>query len=235
MQERSQSRVSCTALESMTGQPEAILVNAEALFPASARYLRYGQRNESWGTRVYVPLDSYAAVYVRVQEGRSEQSTSQPSASMKGPRPTRFTTLSCNYHHKVDFTSSKSPRKGMLHFVLAHPSLPGPFRRPSGYTTYGKPPWPPLGHSLLRFTLRPTVYPFHSTRRYPSTASGTLKPAEGYLLLAARPRCRCRRSLVHRPPLEYRSIHDACAFTSKETMRNNPVAISSSWSSRFKS
>lgn len=34
------------------------------------------------------------------------------------PQQTRFTTLSCNYHHKVDFTSSKGPRKGMLHFAL---------------------------------------------------------------------------------------------------------------------
>lgn len=112
---------------------------------------------------------------------------------MKGPRPTRFTTLSCNYHHKVDFTSSKSPRKGMLHFALAPYPLPAtqsrvaPFDDPSGYTTYGKPPWPSFGHSLLHFTLRSVAFPLLSVRRCPSTALRTLKPAVGYLLPLAKP------------------------------------------------
>lgn len=77
------------------------------------------------------------------------------------------------------------------------PRDPGPpFRPPSGYgEPTGKPPWPPLGHSLLR--LHPStnaLHPFHSARPYPSTASGTLKPAEGYLLL----RRGYRRSRIHR-------------------------------------
>lgn len=91
------------------------------------------------------------------------------------------------------------------------PRDPGPpFRPPSGYgEPTGKPPWPPLGHSLLR--LHPStnaLHPFHSARPYPSTASGTLKPAEGYLLL----RRGYRRSRIKR----VYPVLGACAIRDEE-------------------
>lgn len=75
--------------------------------------------------------------------------------------PTRFTTLSCNYHHKVDFTSSKSPRKGMLHFarttaLLTPPNADTPnnpsFDYPGATTS-------PTGNHLGRLSVLP---PFES-------------------------------------------------------------------------
>lgn len=107
---------------------------------------RYNERR--WDARLH------ARVCVYRKDALAEPQYKLARPSERGPSPTRFTTLSCNYHHKVDFTSSKSPRKGMLHF--AHTLLrPRALNRrlsttPRGYNiTYGKPPYSSLGPSSL--------------------------------------------------------------------------------------
>lgn len=167
--------------------PKRFPVNAGALFPARVRYLCYGQRKRELRNAAFTFLPARTRyVYVRVQEGRTTGKVqTRLEASVKGPRPTRFTTLSCNYHHKVDFTSSKSPRKGMLHFAPTRPRAWAPFSTTLGLR-HLRGNHLGLSSRPLSVTLHPsanTLHPFHSARPYPSTASATLKPAEGYLLL----------------------------------------------------
>ncbi|KAF7418243.1 hypothetical protein HZH68_000896 [Vespula germanica] len=82
-----------------------------------------------------------AAVYAYAYPGRTQWATVRESSLAvveKGRPATRFTTLSCNYHHKVDFTSS-----------------------PSGYTTtYEEAPWSFLDHLSSRSPFDQA--PFHS-------------------------------------------------------------------------
>lgn len=141
------------------GQPEAVSRLTRELYfqPACATYVT-GSVNASWGTRVYVPAGSYA-VRVCACSGRTHRGKVQArlEASVKGPRPTRFTTLSCNYHHKVDFTTSKSPRKGMLHFVDPSPRPWAPFSTTLGLRHLRGNHLGLLSAALCyAFTLRPT-------------------------------------------------------------------------------
>lgn len=100
---------------------------------------------------------------------------------MKGPRPTRFTTLSCNYHHKVDFTSSKSPRKGMLHFADPSPRPRAPFSATLGLRgTYGETTLAssrPLSATPSPFDQRAPSFPFRAT--LPFDRIGNVKTCRG--------------------------------------------------------
>lgn len=158
----------------------------EAKRPAVVMFSRSASSSatlrRSSGARVY----ALPRTRVRIPErhvGRAVAQAGSPSA--RGPPPTRFTTLFCNYHHKVDFTSSKSPRKGMLHFAHTPLHRRAPNRRLS--TTPG------LQHHLRKTTLaasrffRPSNLPatsLFSSSMYLPTTPRTLKPAEGCLLLS---------------------------------------------------
>ena len=141
-------------------------VNAGALFPAS------------------VPAGSYALrVCADVCSGRTHRGNVQArlEASVKGPRPTRFTTLSCNYHHKVDFTSSKSPRKGMLHFADPSPRPRAPFSATLGLRgTYGETTLAssrPLSATPSPFDQHAPSFPFRAT--LPFDRIGNVKTCRG--------------------------------------------------------
>lgn len=112
--------------------------------------------------------------------------------------PTRFTTLSCNYHHKVDFTSSKSPRKGMLHFART-PSAPPSQRGTPNNPSFDHPEatTSPTGNHLGRLSALPLFEslpathlssPLHGTPFVPRT----LKPAESCLLPSVRQSRGCK-------------------------------------------
>lgn len=120
------------------------------------------------------------------------------SASDERP-PTRFTTLSCNYHHKVDFTSSKSPRKGMLHFARAPASaLPLPQRQTTPSFDHPGATTSPTENHLGRLSVLPPFeslpatsplsLPLSKRTLYPRM----LKPAESCPLPSVRQSHRCK-------------------------------------------
>lgn len=120
---------------------------------------------------------------MRVCSGRTHRGNVQArlEASVKGPRPTRFTTLSCNYHHKVDFTSSKSPRKGMLHFADPSPRPRAPFSATLGLRgTYGETTLAssrPLSATPSPFDQHAPSFPFRAT--LPFDRIGNVKTCRG--------------------------------------------------------
>lgn len=166
----------------------------EALFPPTVRYLRYGQRNESWGTRVYVPQPvrwSCMCVFRKDAVGKVQASLQPTWKALGQPDLLRSPVI-------IIIKSTLRAVRALVKECFISPSPPTPCQPPSPAWPLSTTPraTPPTGNHLghLSATLsyispfdRSVAFPLLSVRRCPSTALRTLKPAVGYLLPLAKP------------------------------------------------